>query len=281
MSPSTIFPAGFPLRSSAAQSLKARQLKLRSEEIDAKLQFDGRQRKQERTVLLLLLGPPESGKSTVRKQLQLMYDPNGFDAERLSWRTVIYLNIVESVRRILEAFEAAADNTDKLVPDDFLVVREPESYSTSPGTSSYTVQRSGDRVAILREKLGPLLDAESRLTRFLSGNVQNLSLKLDYSRHSGPERQVRTGHLTSNSAAMERDCDDPVDHSKSIVSEDTLVGDEPSCLNTHDKAEEDELVLGVLSTLRESVEYISDLVVLPDVEALRAGRQLRLSPWTD
>ena len=108
-------PAGFPLRSSSAQSLKARELKLRSEEIDAKLQLEGQQRKLERTVLLLLLGQPELGKSTVRKQLQLLYIPAGFDAERLSWRPAIFLNTIESIRHILETLEAATDNIDKLV----------------------------------------------------------------------------------------------------------------------------------------------------------------------
>ena len=276
-----MFSAGFPLRSSAAQSLKSRKLKLRSEEIDAKLQLEGRQRKQERTVLLLLLGPPESGKSTVRKQLQLMYDPAGFDAERLSWRAVIYLNIIESVRRNLEALEATIDNTDKLAADDFLVDHELEPDSMSPGTSSCTVQLSGDRVAILREKLAPLLDAESRLTLFLSGNVENPPLQLDYTCNARPRWQIRTGHPTSSSAATSSDRDGPVDHSKSVISEDTLVGDETGWPNTHDKAEEDELVLEVSSTLRASMKHISDLVGLPDVEALRASKRLRFAPWTD
>ena len=136
-------------------------------------------------------------------------------------------------------------------------------------------------MAILREKLAPLLDAESRLTLFLSGNVENLSLELDYSRHAHPGWQVRTGYPTSDSATTSSDCDGLVDHSKSIVSEDTLVGDETSWPNTHDKAEEDELALEVSSTLRESMKHISDLVGLPDVEALRADRRLKFAPWTD
>ena len=43
----------------------------------------------------------ESGKSTTVKNFQIAYAPNAWKAERKTWRAVIYLNLVRSVRRIL------------------------------------------------------------------------------------------------------------------------------------------------------------------------------------
>ncbi|OBZ74764.1 hypothetical protein A0H81_05695 [Grifola frondosa] len=54
-------------------------------------------------IKVLLLGQGESGKSTALKQFQLLHSPATIDAERASWRTVIHLNLVSSIRRILEA----------------------------------------------------------------------------------------------------------------------------------------------------------------------------------
>lgn len=43
----------------------------------------------------------ESGKSTTVKNFQIAYAPTAWKAERKTWRAVIYLNLVRSVRRIL------------------------------------------------------------------------------------------------------------------------------------------------------------------------------------
>lgn len=43
----------------------------------------------------------ESGKSTTVKNFQIAYAPNAWKTERKTWRAVIYLNLVRSVRRIL------------------------------------------------------------------------------------------------------------------------------------------------------------------------------------
>jgi len=43
-------------------------------------------------------GQSESGKSSIIKNSQLQYSPRSFWAERGTWKTVIYLNLVRSVR---------------------------------------------------------------------------------------------------------------------------------------------------------------------------------------
>ncbi|KAG5457051.1 MAG: G-protein alpha subunit IN n subclass, partial [Olpidium bornovanus] len=61
---------------------------------------------QKYEVKLLLLGAGESGKSTVLKQMKLIHD-NGFsDDERVAAREVIFSNIVQSMRAILEAMKS-------------------------------------------------------------------------------------------------------------------------------------------------------------------------------
>jgi len=55
-------------------------------------------------VKLLLLGPGESGKSTIFKQMKIIQDNGGFsNDELLSYKNVIYSNCVSQIRVILEA----------------------------------------------------------------------------------------------------------------------------------------------------------------------------------
>jgi len=55
-------------------------------------------------IKLLLLGPGESGKSTIFKQMKIIQDEGGFSTEELiSFRNVIFSNCVSQMRVILEA----------------------------------------------------------------------------------------------------------------------------------------------------------------------------------
>ena len=51
-------------------------------------------------------GQSESGKSTTIKNFQLQYSPMSFWAERRTWKRVIHLNLVRSVRRIHDALSS-------------------------------------------------------------------------------------------------------------------------------------------------------------------------------
>ncbi|TBU38838.1 guanine nucleotide binding protein, alpha subunit [Dichomitus squalens] len=247
----------------------------RSEEIDAALSLERRQRRRVRAVQLLLLGPPESGKSTVRKQLQLLYDLAGFNAERHSWLTAIYLNIIESVRHILQTLEE-----DTVVEHAMLGATSGAVYSQLASPRNHTAERSGGRAALLRERLTPLLDVEQRLTHHLSEIVHDRSMNSDHL-SVGTEWQARTEQLKPSSSALRCDRDDLGDHSRSMVSADTLVDSEFDSPTAHDKAEKEELLSKVSSILRASAEYISELVGLPDVEVLRANRRLRIAEWAE
>ncbi|KAF8156817.1 guanine nucleotide binding protein, alpha subunit [Crassisporium funariophilum] len=71
--------------------------------IDASIKAERQARRKKRIVRLLLLGQSESGKSTTLRQFQRLYTPTAFREERILWRAVIQLNIVRSIRTILEA----------------------------------------------------------------------------------------------------------------------------------------------------------------------------------
>ncbi|KAI0694420.1 G-protein alpha subunit [Cytidiella melzeri] len=83
--------------------------KKRSDNIDKMLRDSERRNRRHKTIKVLLLGQSESGKSTTLKQFQLLHTPAEFRADRLAWRFVIYLNLLRSVRRILEAIAPEAD----------------------------------------------------------------------------------------------------------------------------------------------------------------------------
>ncbi|EDR02573.1 guanine nucleotide-binding protein alpha-4 subunit [Laccaria bicolor S238N-H82] len=71
--------------------------------IDAGIKAELHARRKKRIVRLLLLGQSESGKSTTLRQFQRLYTPTAFREERILWRAVIQLNIVRSIRTILNA----------------------------------------------------------------------------------------------------------------------------------------------------------------------------------
>ena len=61
----------------------------------------------------MLLGQAESGKSTLQKQFQLIYNPESLEQERASWKSVVYLNIARSVKLILEVLELHGDTAEE------------------------------------------------------------------------------------------------------------------------------------------------------------------------
>lgn len=50
-----------------------------------------------------LIGAGESGKSTILKQMKLIYSQGFSKSERLDWKPVVFSNIVQSFRTISEA----------------------------------------------------------------------------------------------------------------------------------------------------------------------------------
>lgn len=75
--------------------------KARNDEIESQLKRDRASAKNE--IKMLLLGAGESGKSTVLKQMKLIHHGGYNNAERESYKEIIFSNTIQSMRAILEA----------------------------------------------------------------------------------------------------------------------------------------------------------------------------------
>ncbi|KAK0720827.1 guanine nucleotide binding protein, alpha subunit [Lasiosphaeris hirsuta] len=73
----------------------------RSRELDKIIRAD--EKRMTKEVKLLLLGAGESGKSTVLKQMKLIYSQGFSKNEKLEWKPVVFTNIVQSFRLIFDA----------------------------------------------------------------------------------------------------------------------------------------------------------------------------------
>lgn len=75
----------------------------RSAEIDDELKRDRAETKND--VKILLLGPGESGKSTILKQMKILHC-NGFtEADRMYYKEIIFSNCTQSMKTILQAMD--------------------------------------------------------------------------------------------------------------------------------------------------------------------------------
>ncbi|KAF9652402.1 G-alpha-domain-containing protein [Thelephora ganbajun] len=122
--------------------------KKRSDAIDEEISKQLIARKNSKPVKILLLGQSESGKSTTLKNFQLMSSPKAFRAELPSWRAVIQLNIVRSVRLIVDTITMAHQVGEGYPP-------------------------LGPEQLKLRMKLSPLLRVEDILIQKLAPNSQH------------------------------------------------------------------------------------------------------------
>ncbi|KAL1923361.1 uncharacterized protein VTP21DRAFT_8341 [Calcarisporiella thermophila] len=94
-------------------SAEEREQRLRSLEIDRKIEEDSRKFSKE--CKILLLGSGESGKSTIVKQMKIIHQNGYSEMERQWWRTTVYKNLIESMQVIittLEKFEMELENEE-------------------------------------------------------------------------------------------------------------------------------------------------------------------------
>ena len=95
----------------------------RSRDIDKKIKEDARHSDKE--VKLLLLGAGESGKSTIAKQMKILYKDGYSDKERSAFRHVVYANVVQSMAAIVKAMpllQIEFDNSERL-DDSKLIIQ--------------------------------------------------------------------------------------------------------------------------------------------------------------
>ena len=109
--------------------------KSRETAMDKKISKDqhASMRRQEDIIKLLLLGAGESGKSTIFKQMKILYGQAWDSDEMLSLKPVVFANIIQNMRLVLEYAEvngfdlgdlAGAAKTFISLPDDADVAGE-------------------------------------------------------------------------------------------------------------------------------------------------------------
>ncbi|KAF8970379.1 guanine nucleotide binding protein, alpha subunit [Flammula alnicola] len=132
-----------------------------SDRIDAELEkARAAERRGPKPIKILLLGQSESGKSTTLKNFQLMYDPKSFRAERASWRAVIQLNVIQSIRIILDGMERAQ--------------RYDHEHSISPQSPKKGLPHLTPELLGIKTRLTDLLEVEKALIRRLTGGSTEL-----------------------------------------------------------------------------------------------------------
>ncbi|KIL67713.1 hypothetical protein M378DRAFT_159565 [Amanita muscaria Koide BX008] len=261
-----------------------------SEQIDEELKQERERLKRNKDdIKLLLLGQAESGKSTLQKQFQLMYKPHSLEQERISWKTVIYFNVVRSLKHILNTLEAWDDNAEDETdyspephsrrPGGFLNQPSPSTsllYESAAGSSSklegssstsYPISVSRDagatQIAGLRRRLGPLVSADEPLADRLSGGITvSGSGKGGVFVRSG--WQART---IENALGRKRP--------KRVVEDEIKKG-----RNSQDGVQ-DILVQDVARMLKTLEKDIKELWDHPIVKELIAKRRLKLDEWSE
>lgn len=104
----------------------------RNAEIEKQLRED--KKRQTREVKILLLGAGESGKSTILKQMKMIY-AEGFSAtDRKQWRMVIFSNLVHAFQVILSAMEEQDTDYDNPNNKQYtsLIQSDPEIDTSQP-----------------------------------------------------------------------------------------------------------------------------------------------------
>lgn len=164
----------------AIRKKREAEAKIISDKIDEQIRQESALLKKKKVIRLLLLGQSESGKSTTLKQFQILHSPNAFQNERLSWRLVIQLNLVKSIRRILEAVISAQPSLDSPMTERSIVPSD-DRWDTSASGIAYPRMsvdsfqstltgstRDTNDFTDFKMRLMPLLRAEEILTTKLA-----------------------------------------------------------------------------------------------------------------
>ncbi|CAL1716309.1 unnamed protein product [Somion occarium] len=298
-------PLSAILRPSPTESEQDRQTRLRleaeakrvSDRIDEQLNQDReRFKKSKQDVKLLLLGQAESGKSTLQKQFQLLYNPTSLDEERLSWRAVIYYNIARPVRRILDALDAYGDLDDD-GGDDFSLEIDSKFgtpstarlSSPSPGFNGNPLEQTSSSILApsiksdyeaqlthLRDRLSPLLNAEASLAERLSGGV-------DVSGSGKGNVFVRSGWQARSLLGKSTKGHNDTGGRFSFTGQRSSLENSSSRMGNREITPEghDVLIEEIASILLSCKDDIRELWEHAAVRRLRDRRKLRLEEWAE
>ncbi|CAG7848096.1 SubName: Full=Related to guanine nucleotide-binding protein alpha-4 subunit {ECO:0000313/EMBL:CCA75894.1} [Serendipita indica DSM 11827] len=153
--------------------------------------------KKKKEVRILLLGQSESGKSTTLKQFQLLYAPSSFTTEAPAWRPIIYLNLVRSVRRILEVITLAELDYD--YDDRASVLSSPALDGRRPSINLNISDAEMHAFSSLRSTLSPLLVLEDRLINLLSDPDEESGEATHFSEQASPIYPTGQNHVGGRS----------------------------------------------------------------------------------
>ena len=102
-----------------------------------------------------------------------MYTPNALQEELSCWRTIIHLNIVRSIRLIIETLDAFAETSPMPIAS---------SFSTGSRSSTSTISSDADSIGphqlTLLLRLRPLLDVETTLIQRLGAPHETEAIRL-------------------------------------------------------------------------------------------------------
>ncbi|KAF9232386.1 guanine nucleotide binding protein, alpha subunit [Melanogaster broomeanus] len=119
--------------------------------------------RRKKAIKVLLLGQGESGKSTMLRNFQLAFCPTYFTDEIPIWKTIIQLNIIGSVKKLLAIIEDELDAQASRSP-----TRSPRSPLQSEDLNQDTEDPPLTQAhSALRLRVLPLLSVESNLARQL------------------------------------------------------------------------------------------------------------------
>ncbi|KAI0693142.1 G-protein alpha subunit-domain-containing protein [Cerioporus squamosus] len=124
--------------------------------------------RRKKAIKILLLGQAESGKSTTLKNFQLAFSPQHFHKERAAWKTIIQLNLIRNIKRLLEILQEEWESS--------LQTTTPSSIAKGKGVAGRTPSSPGVRFSTsplndnhrrIRMRLSALLPIEAELMRKL------------------------------------------------------------------------------------------------------------------
>ncbi|KZP14759.1 G-alpha-domain-containing protein [Athelia psychrophila] len=133
---------------------------------------------KKRVVKLLVLGQSESGKSTTIKNFQLAYAYQAWTNDRLSWRAVIFLNLVRSVNTILHII--GCEMNTQLPSPSSSTPSSPLSSATSyesTGPDGLPLPKEeplGTRHKLLSMRLSPLIHIQRDLEQQIGAGASEV-----------------------------------------------------------------------------------------------------------
>ncbi|KDN45450.1 G-alpha-domain-containing protein [Tilletiaria anomala UBC 951] len=159
-------PANESPEQQAARIAAEAHAKSLSDAIDQALQREAAAKRPPKNMAdlqIILLGQSNAGKTTVLKQMRLMYDPRAHERERNCWKVIIYLNIIIAVRSLLDTLETFVQYHTSAATS-----RSPNLGGGNRSLPAILAQRKGPQaLLLLRMRFAPLLTLELPLRRRL------------------------------------------------------------------------------------------------------------------